>query len=171
MLLGVRRFLSRGPTGRGDYDALPLSELRPASDAHHDLSLPPALSPSSPPPGFTIRRVGFTVLSTILAITAFIFVFSKLQTDEVDFATKDTAIGPQRTLRLSGEGGFYRDAYPIRSMLRYWETAEREVRERGLDTCQGQLSRELIDAYVRSAVDYCHPVVSQKQLSAIHDKS
>lgn len=44
-------------------------------------------------------------------------------------------------------------------MIKYWEIAEREVRERGLDTCQGQLSRELIDAYVRSAVNYCYPSV------------
>jgi hypothetical protein len=54
-------------------------------------------------------------------------------------------------------GTFFRDARPIRSMLAFWELAEKEVGERQLDTCQGQLGREFIEAYHRSHMAYCLP--------------
>lgn len=54
-------------------------------------------------------------------------------------------------------GTFFRDAHPIRSMLAFWELAEKEVKARGLDTCQGQLSKELVEAYHRSQMAYCLP--------------
>ena len=54
-------------------------------------------------------------------------------------------------------GTFFRDAYPLKSMLAFWELAEKQVAAGGLDTCGGQLGRELIDAYHRSQVAYCVP--------------
>lgn len=155
-MLAIRRYLavrqSRGDT-RGDYDALPLSELgtgqsnvpRPAPQLRSDQSV-------------TFRRASVTILSTVAAFTGFIFVFS-LFNDAVGLDTP-AAVEPGHTVRVAGNGGFYRDAYPIRSMLKYWDIAEREVQERGLDTCNGQLGRELIDAHIRTTVDYCHPPVS-----------
>ncbi|ORY27682.1 hypothetical protein BCR39DRAFT_537907 [Naematelia encephala] len=52
-------------------------------------------------------------------------------------------------------GTFFRDGYPLRSMLAFWELAEREVSDRGLDTCNGQLGRELVEAYHRHQLLYC----------------
>ena len=54
-------------------------------------------------------------------------------------------------------GTFFRDTRPIRSMLAFFELAEKEVKTRGLDTCDGQLGKELIDAYHRSHMAYCLP--------------
>ncbi|WWD16799.1 hypothetical protein CI109_101231 [Kwoniella shandongensis] len=59
---------------------------------------------------------------------------------------------------LTGGGGggtFFRDSYPIKSMITFLELAEKEVKARGLDTCYGQLGRELIEAYHEGQVDYC----------------
>ena len=154
-MLAIRRYLtarqSRGDT-RGDYDALPLSELGPGS------SIPPlpVVQLRSDQP-LTPRRVSLTILSTIVAFTGFIFIFS-LFGNGVDLNSTSSSV-PQHAVQITGNGGFYRDAYPVRSMLKYWELAEREVKERGLDTCSGQLGRELIDAHIRTTVDYCHPPV------------
>ena len=52
-------------------------------------------------------------------------------------------------------GAFFRDSYPIRTMLAFWDLAEREVQARQVDTCRGQLGREFIDAYQRTELDYC----------------
>jgi hypothetical protein len=150
-MLAIRRYLtarqSRGDT-RGDYDALPLSELGTGNSIPH---LPATQLRSDQ--SLTLRRASLTVLSTIVLFAGFIFVFS-LFGDGVDLAPIPSS-APQH----AGNGGFYRDAYPIRYMLKYWEIAEREVKEKGLDTCNGQLGRELIDAHIRTTVDYCHPPV------------
>jgi hypothetical protein len=106
----------------------------------------------------TLRRAVLTVLSTIIAFASVVFVFSLFSNDVA--SESHLIIEPGHVLRIADNGGFYRDAYPIRSMLKYWEIAEREVEERGLDTCNGQLGRELIDAHIRTAVDYCHSSVS-----------
>jgi hypothetical protein len=154
-MLAIRRYLtarqSRGDT-RGDYDAIPLSEL----GTGHSISPLPATQLRSDQP-LTLRRVSLTILSTIIAFTGFIFVFSLFG----DGAEPDpiASAAPRHALQITGNGGFYRDAYPIRSMLKYWELAEREIKARGLDTCNGQLGRELIDAHIRTTVDYCHPLV------------
>ncbi|KAK6906892.1 hypothetical protein I204_00305 [Kwoniella mangroviensis CBS 8886] len=54
-------------------------------------------------------------------------------------------------------GTFFRDSFPLRTMLAFWDLAEKEVKARGLDTCNGQLSRELVDAYHSSQLAYCVP--------------
>jgi hypothetical protein len=42
-------------------------------------------------------------------------------------------------------------------MLAFWELAEKEIGQRKLDTCNDQLGRGLIEAYHRTALDYCLP--------------
>ncbi|WVF66739.1 hypothetical protein IAT40_001481 [Kwoniella sp. CBS 6097] len=54
-------------------------------------------------------------------------------------------------------GTFFRDSYPLKSMLAFWELAEKEVAARGLDTCNGQLSGPLVDAYHQAELTYCAP--------------
>lgn len=49
----------------------------------------------------------------------------------------------------------YRDTRPLRTIEGFWGQAEAEIRERNLDTCDDKLGRSLIDAYVRTKVDYC----------------
>jgi hypothetical protein len=73
----------------------------------------------------------------------------------------------------AGEPGtFFRDSYPIRSMLAFWELAEKEVNARGLDTCGDQLGYGLIEAYHRSQVAYCMPDgVHELQVSPIRNGS
>jgi hypothetical protein len=154
-MLAIRRYLtarqSRGDT-RGDYDALPLSEL----GTGHSISPLPATQLRSDQ-SLTLRRVSLTILWTIIAFIGFIFVFS-LFGDGAELGAIASAAS-QHALQITGSGGFYRDAYPIRNMLKYWELAEREIKERGLDTCNGQLGREFVDAHIRTTVDYCHPPV------------
>jgi hypothetical protein len=154
-MLAIRRYLtarqSRGDT-RGDYDALPLSEL----GTGHSIPTQSTAQLRSDQ-SLTLRRAGLTILSTIVLFTGFIFVFSLFQ-NGADLVPTPSSV-PQHAVQITGNGGFYRDAYPIRSMLKYWEIAEREVKERGLDTCNGQLGRELIDAHIRTTIDYCHPPV------------
>lgn len=156
-MIGIRRFFSR-QQHRGDYDAVPLSDLQPnegRSQSPIERALP--LQPSST---LTIRKAGLTVLSTILVYTTFVLISSGFRSEPEPIPVEISYTLSQA--QLSGAGGFYRDAYPIKSMLKYWDIAEREVKERGLDTCKGQLSRELVDAYVRSVLDYCHPAVCLK---------
>ncbi|WVR04104.1 hypothetical protein IAU60_001103 [Kwoniella sp. DSM 27419] len=57
----------------------------------------------------------------------------------------------------SRPGSFFRDSYPLRSMAAFWDLAEKEVAARGLDTCNGQLSRELVTAYHEAELAYCLP--------------
>lgn len=54
-------------------------------------------------------------------------------------------------------GTFFRDSYPIRSALAFWDLAERQVDAKGLDTCDGQISRELVEAYHATRMTYCSP--------------
>lgn len=52
---------------------------------------------------------------------------------------------------------YYRDAYPIRSMLDFWRLAESEISQRALDTCNDKLGRSLVDAYHRHRITYLRP--------------
>ncbi|KIR25875.1 hypothetical protein I309_05315 [Cryptococcus deuterogattii LA55] len=54
-------------------------------------------------------------------------------------------------------GTFFRDSFPIRSMLAFWELAEKEVAAKGLDTCNDQLGRGLVEGYHSSELAYCLP--------------
>ncbi|OWZ74557.1 hypothetical protein C365_06895 [Cryptococcus neoformans Bt85] len=54
-------------------------------------------------------------------------------------------------------GTFFRDSFPIRSMLAFWELAEKEVAAKGLDTCNDQLGRGLVEGYHSSELAYCVP--------------
>jgi len=155
-MLAIRRYLTvrQSRETRGDYDALPLSDL----GSGQSVSTPtnPHRYDQTP---LTLRRAIITIVLTIIAFTGIVLVFSLL----VDNADLDSfpANAPLGDLILiEANGGFYRDAYPIRSMLKYWNIAEREVKERGLDTCNGQLGRELMDAHLRTTIDYCHSPVS-----------
>jgi hypothetical protein len=160
MLPAIRQFLSgqsRDTGTRGDYDALPLSELR---DGQSTLASPVLGSRRAHTSSLTPRRAGLTVLSTLLALATVVFIFSLSYEEEGEYEIP-AADAPDHLVEIAGNGAFYRDAFPVRSMLKYWSIAENEVQARGLDTCSGQLSRDLIDAYIRSTVDYCHPSVSQ----------
>jgi hypothetical protein len=55
------------------------------------------------------------------------------------------------------KGGFRRDSYPLRTLLAFWDLAEKEVSARGLDTCNDQLGRRFIDAYHDTDLAYCTP--------------
>ena len=91
-------------------------------------------------------------------------------TDAIYEATKHdaSAVLSQLDPAAGQPGTFFRDTYPIRSMLAFWELAEKEVKEKGLDTCKGQLSAELIDAYHRSHMTYCLPNSDDPTSSSIH---
>jgi hypothetical protein len=54
-------------------------------------------------------------------------------------------------------GTFYRDPTPIKTLLSFGELAEKEVEERGLDTCWGKLGRRFIDEYHSTDLAYCIP--------------
>ncbi|ORX36448.1 hypothetical protein BD324DRAFT_580795 [Kockovaella imperatae] len=62
-------------------------------------------------------------------------------------------------------GAFFRDSYPIRSMLAFWELAKQEVAARNLDTCGDQLGEGLIDAYHQSILGYCLPRDAQHHIT------
>jgi hypothetical protein len=159
-MLALRRYLAarQARDTRGDYDAVPLSEL---GTAHSD-STPP-IPHHHHESSLTLRRAIITILSTLTGLTGLVFLCSLLDGGS---NLKLPVIDPsEHTLRIAGNGGFYRDAYPIRSMLKYWDIAEREVKERGLDTCDGQLGRELINAHVRTTVAYCRPPVSSRSFA------
>lgn len=161
-MLGIRRFFSR-QTPRGDYDAVPLSDIQSRFEAHehgdHSNSSSSYHRQDKYTPTLKIRKAGLTVLLTIFVYTIAIYLVSAFRHHN-GLEPLGYSYNSAKTVDLTGEGGFYRDMYPIRTMLKYWEIAEREVKERGLDTCDGQLSRGLIDSYVRSELDYCHPPVS-----------
>lgn len=55
----------------------------------------------------------------------------------------------------SSPGAFYRDAYPIKTMLAFWSIAEQEVADKKLDTCGDQMGSGLIEAYHRSLLKFC----------------
>lgn len=57
----------------------------------------------------------------------------------------------------SGQGEFRRDSYPMRTILSFWDLAEKEVAVKGLDTCDDQLGRRFIDAYHETDFAYCTP--------------
>lgn len=157
-MLAIRQFFAgNSRASQGDYDALPLTDL-----GHNHPDYSPDTRSSLPPrsPGFTARKVILTILSTTLTFIAIVATFSLFDSETTLEQLDVAAAGSASPLRLTGAGGFYRDAYPIRNMIKYWEIAEEDVKEKGLDTCNGQLSRELIDAYARSAINYCHPPVS-----------
>ncbi|KAJ6525817.1 hypothetical protein DFH09DRAFT_1286060 [Mycena vulgaris] len=55
---------------------------------------------------------------------------------------------------------FFRDAHPALHARLFLARAQAEVRARGLDTCGGQLSAPMVDAYLTAAVPYCVPADS-----------
>lgn len=65
---------------------------------------------------------------------------------------------PIPTISLVLNDTYYRDAYPVRNILKFFDQAEREIAARGLDTCDDQLGRSLIEAYHRTRMDYLRPV-------------
>lgn len=62
-----------------------------------------------------------------------------------------------RWTEVHEEGGFRRDPYPLRTILSFWDLAEKEVEARGANTCDGQLGRQFIDAYHETDFAYCTP--------------
>lgn len=82
---------------------------------------------------------------------------STVQAEYVAASTAAEAMLEQLDPAAGQPGTFFRDAHPIRSMLAFWELAEKEVKAKNLDTCHGQLSTELIDAYHQSQMAYCLP--------------
>ena len=65
-------------------------------------------------------------------------------------------------------GTFFRDSFPIRSMIAFWELAEKEVQARNLDTCNDQMGRRFIDAYHDSALPYCLPPHASADINLEH---
>ncbi|KAJ6525826.1 hypothetical protein DFH09DRAFT_1371827 [Mycena vulgaris] len=55
---------------------------------------------------------------------------------------------------------FFRDAHPALHARLFLARAQAEIRARGLDTCGGQLSAPMVDAYLTAAVPYCVPADS-----------
>ena len=67
-------------------------------------------------------------------------------------------------------GTFFRDSFPIKTMLAFWELAQKEVKARRLDTCSDQLGKGLIDAYHESVLGYCLPHNAPHQIT-LHNQS
>ncbi|KAF7368841.1 hypothetical protein MVEN_00209500 [Mycena venus] len=60
---------------------------------------------------------------------------------------------------------FFRDAHPALHARLFLARAQAEIKARGLDTCNGQLSARMIDGYIEGAVPYC---ASSDNSAAIH---
>jgi hypothetical protein len=54
-------------------------------------------------------------------------------------------------------GGFYRDSSPIKTILGFWELAEKELKAKGLDTCWDKLGPRFIEEYHTTNMAYCVP--------------
>ena len=54
-------------------------------------------------------------------------------------------------------GGFYRDPRPIKTILGFWDLAEKELKAKGLDTCWDKLGPRFIDEYHSTEMAYCLP--------------
>ncbi|KAJ7917974.1 hypothetical protein B0H13DRAFT_308166 [Mycena leptocephala] len=52
---------------------------------------------------------------------------------------------------------FFRDAHPALHARLFLARAQAEIRERGLDTCGGQLGSKMVDTYMKNKVEYCKP--------------
>lgn len=52
-------------------------------------------------------------------------------------------------------GTFFRDTYPLKSMVAFHQLAIEEVAAKGLDTCGDQLGMKFIESYSNSAIPYC----------------
>jgi hypothetical protein len=53
-------------------------------------------------------------------------------------------------------GTFYRDPVPLKTAMRFYNLAEHEIAQRDdLKTCDGQLSKHFMDAYVETEMEYC----------------
>lgn len=55
------------------------------------------------------------------------------------------------------QGAFFRDPFPLRTLVSFWDLAEREVAAKSLDTCESQLGRQFIDSYHETELPYCVP--------------
>lgn len=149
----------------------------PSSASSHDLQMQ---TPSPPYPLRRPHRSLFTALKyTIGASAAFLVIHhaSTLIFPESKYAQtfRPTTAAPVQEAyvpsgsaheslwahldpdRVGRPGTFFRDPYPIRTMLAFWDLAEEEIEARGLDTCNGQISREFIDGYHQTHFDYCLP--------------
>lgn len=54
-------------------------------------------------------------------------------------------------------GGFYRDPRPIKTILGFWDLAERELKAKGLDTCWDKLGPRFVKEYSSTEMAYCLP--------------
>jgi len=54
-------------------------------------------------------------------------------------------------------GGFYRDPKPIKTILGFWDLAEKELKAKGLDTCWDKLGPRFIEEYHSTDMAYCIP--------------
>lgn len=72
--------------------------------------------------------------------------------DELDTTYRIDDVSFKEAIR---PGEFYRDPTPIKTLLSFWDLAEKEVENRGLDTCWGKLGRRLIDEYHSTELVYC----------------
>jgi hypothetical protein len=66
---------------------------------------------------------------------------------------------------------FFRDAHPALHARLFLARAQAEIRERGLDTCGGQLGSKMVDTYMKNKVEYCKPSgasASSLPLSSTH---
>ena len=177
------------PTSASPAPIYPPTALDLISDARHRLSPPYSLKSVIKHQTLTLRTffkytfgvVGVTVLLHYALLGAFPTssytakyrqAFSGGQhIHALDDTAYAVAVSSDNSSRLPGT--FFRDSFPIKTMLAFWELAEKEISERQLDTCKGQLGRELIDAYHRSQFAYCLPAgaSTQVELAPIHNYS
>jgi hypothetical protein len=61
------------------------------------------------------------------------------------------------TLQGGQAGGFYRDSKPIKTILGFWDLAEKELKAKGLDTCWDRLGLRFIEEYHSTDMAYCLP--------------
>ncbi|RXK35673.1 hypothetical protein M231_07046 [Tremella mesenterica] len=102
-------------------------------------------------PGSTYSTANRDRLSSWLHTSSYI---DEEYTDAVDEALKTlTPLDPA----ITQPGIFFRDTHPIRTALAFWQLAEKEISEHGLDTCNDQLGRSLVEAYHSSQLEYCVP--------------
>ena len=116
----------------------------------------------------------FVILGAFPASTYASFHNGELQRQNVIYDTTVNEVHQilDRLDPAAGQPGtFFRDSYPIRSMIAFWELAEKEVEARKLDTCGDQLGRRFIDAYHDSAMPYCLPPHSSADINLGHSNT
>lgn len=63
-------------------------------------------------------------------------------------------------------GGFYRDPTPLKTILGFWDLAEKESKSRNLDTCWDKLGPRFIEEYHSTEMAYCLPPNTDFALAA-----